>query len=75
MRRMPDRKPISADFALGVAARQGDGNAVALLALKRIDGAHAEPAFQNQDISHTNVWFFLWLNATMNHDCSSIRMG
>jgi hypothetical protein len=45
------------------------------LALKRIDGAHAEPAFQNQDISHTNVWIFLWLNATMNHDCSSIRMG
>ena len=27
-----------ADLALGVAARQGDGNDVALLALKRIDG-------------------------------------
>ncbi len=35
-----------ADLALGVAARQGDGNDVALLALKRIDGAHAEPALQ-----------------------------
>jgi hypothetical protein len=30
---------------LGVAARQGDGRDAALLALKRIDGAHAEPAF------------------------------
>ena len=28
-----------ADLALRVAARQGDGNDVALLALKRIDGA------------------------------------
>ena len=35
-----------ADLALGVAARQCDGNDVALLALKRIDGAHAEPALQ-----------------------------
>ena len=35
-----------ADLALGVAARQGDGNDVALLALKRIDGAHAEPTLQ-----------------------------
>jgi hypothetical protein len=43
---MSDRKPISADFALGVAARQGDGRDAALLALKRIDGAHAEPALQ-----------------------------
>jgi hypothetical protein len=64
-----------ANLALGVAACQGDGNDVALLALKRIDSAHAEPALQNQIISHTNVWIFLWLNATMNHDCSSIRMG
>jgi hypothetical protein len=62
-----------ADLALGVAARQGDGNDVALLALKRIDGAHTEPALQHQDISHTNVWIFLWLNATMNHDRSSYR--
>jgi hypothetical protein len=31
---------------LGVAARQRDGNDVALLALKRIDSAHAEPALQ-----------------------------
>jgi hypothetical protein len=30
-----------ADLALGVAACQRDGNDVALLALKRIDGAHA----------------------------------
>ena len=29
-----------ADLALGVAARQGDGDDVALLALKRIDGAY-----------------------------------
>ena len=29
-----------ADFALGVAARQGDGRDAALLALKRIDGAY-----------------------------------
>jgi hypothetical protein len=43
---MSDRKPISADFALGVAARQGDGRDAALLALKRIDRAHAEPALQ-----------------------------
>ncbi len=35
-----------ADLALGVAARQGDGNDVALLALKRINRAHAEPALQ-----------------------------
>ncbi len=28
------------NLALGVAARQGDANDVALLALKRIDGAH-----------------------------------
>jgi hypothetical protein len=35
-----------ADLALGVAAPKGDGNDVALLALKRIDGAHAEPALQ-----------------------------
>jgi hypothetical protein len=33
---------------LGVAARQGDGNDVALLALKRINRAHAESALQNQ---------------------------
>ena len=44
-----------ADFALGVAARQGDGNDVALLALKRIDGAHAEPALQQQVIEHFAV--------------------
>jgi hypothetical protein len=37
-----------ADLALGVAARQGDGNDVALLALKQIDGAQAEPALQQQ---------------------------
>jgi hypothetical protein len=36
------------DLALGVAACQGDGNDVALLALKRIDGAHAEPALQQR---------------------------
>ena len=152
-----------ADLALGVAARQGDGNDVALLALKRIDGAHAEPALQQlvkqpskapcaprhalprhwqsvglfawmacpchfrcvpprfgscpcvrphrlasgplsyvlqsvhgpaqtralvrhrlgerrgwpavADNFHTNVWIFLWLNATIHHDRRSIRMG
>ena len=37
-----------ADLTLGVAARQGDGNDVALLALKRIDGADAEPALQQR---------------------------
>jgi hypothetical protein len=37
-----------ANLALGVAACQGDGNDVALLALKRIDGAHAEPALQQR---------------------------
>jgi hypothetical protein len=37
-----------ADLALGVAACQCDGNDVSLLALKRIDGAHAEPALQQQ---------------------------
>ncbi len=37
-----------ADLALGVAARQGDGNDVALLALKRIDRAHVEPALQQR---------------------------
>ncbi len=37
-----------ADLALSVAARQGDGNDVALLALERIDGAHAEPALQQR---------------------------
>ena len=68
-----------ADLALGVAARHGDGRDAALLALKRIDGAHAESALQRQtqqqsNIFHTNVWIFLWLNARMNHDCSSIRM-
>jgi hypothetical protein len=31
-----------ADIALGLAACQGDGHAVALLAVKRIDIAHAE---------------------------------
>ncbi len=36
------------DLALGVAARQGDGNDVALLALKRIDVSHAEPALQQR---------------------------
>lgn len=35
-----------ADLALGVAARQGDGNDVALLALKRIDEAHAGRTLQ-----------------------------
>jgi len=45
-----------ADLALGVAARQGDGNDVALLALKRIDGAHAEPALQQQTIQHFAVF-------------------
>ncbi len=35
-----------ADLALGVAARQGDGHDVALLALKRIYGVHAAPALQ-----------------------------
>ncbi len=34
------------DLALGVAPYQGDGNDVAFLALKRIDGAQAEPALQ-----------------------------
>jgi hypothetical protein len=24
---------------------------------------------------HTNVWLFIWLNATISHDRSSIRMG
>ncbi len=37
-----------ADLTLGVAARQGNGNDVALFALKRIDGAHAEPALQQR---------------------------
>lgn len=36
---IPER--LQADLALGVAALQSDGNDVALLALKRIDGAHA----------------------------------
>ncbi len=43
-----------ANFALGVAARQGDGNDVALLALKRIDGAHAEPACVLQSAQRRN---------------------
>jgi len=69
-----------ADLALGVAASQGDGNDVALLALKRFDAAQAVPALQRQtqpqsNIFHTDVWFFLWLNSRMNHDRSSIRMG
>ncbi len=38
--------PQTADLTLGLAAHQGDGHDVALLALKRIDGAHAEPALQ-----------------------------
>jgi hypothetical protein len=33
---------------LGVAARQGDGRDAALLALKRIDDAHAEPALKQR---------------------------
>jgi hypothetical protein len=37
-----------ADLTLGVAARQGDGNDVALLALKRIDGPRTEPALQQR---------------------------
>jgi hypothetical protein len=45
-----------ADLALGVAARQRDGNDVALLALKRIDGAHAQPALQQQVIQHFAVF-------------------
>jgi hypothetical protein len=43
-----------ADLALGVAACQGDGNDVALLALKRIDGAHAEPACVLQSAQRRN---------------------
>ena len=50
-----------ADLALGVAARQGDGNDVALLALKRIDGAHAEPALQNQILAIRTYGFFYGL--------------
>jgi hypothetical protein len=42
---------------LGVAARQGDGNDVALLALKRIDGANAQPALQQQTIQHFVVFY------------------
>jgi hypothetical protein len=43
---------------LGVAARQGDGNDVALLALKRIDGAHAEPALQGigANLNSGSMW-------------------
>lgn len=42
--------------------------------------AHAASALQQQaqqklNICHTKVWIFLWLNARMNHVCSSIRMG
>jgi hypothetical protein len=33
---------------LGVAACQGDGNVVALLALKRIDRAHSKSALQQR---------------------------
>jgi hypothetical protein len=43
-----------ADLALGVAACQGDGNDVVLLALKRIDGAHAEPACVLQSLQGRN---------------------
>ncbi len=35
-----------ADLALGVAARQVDGNDVAHLAMKRTDGTRAKPALQ-----------------------------
>jgi hypothetical protein len=35
---------------LVIAARQGDGNDVALLVLKRIDVAHAESALQQSKI-------------------------
>jgi len=49
-----------ADLALGVAARQGDSNDVALLALKRIDGAHAEPALQQPKIyPYESMDFFM----------------
>ena len=43
-----------ADLALGVATRQGAGNDVALLALKRIDGAHAEPLCVLQSVQGRN---------------------
>ena len=45
-----------ADLALGVAACQGDGNDVALLALKRIDGANTQPALQQQVVQHGAVF-------------------
>jgi len=45
-----------ADLALGVATCQCDGNDVSLLALKRIDGAHAEPASQQQVVEHSAVF-------------------
>jgi hypothetical protein len=40
---------------LGVAACQGDGNDVAILALKRIDGALAEPALPQLVIQPTKA--------------------
>ena len=42
------------NLALGVAARQGVGNDVALLALKRIDGTDAEPACVLQSLQGRN---------------------
>jgi hypothetical protein len=42
---MSDRKPIS---PWGLLHVKGDGNDVVLLALKRIDGAHAKPALQQR---------------------------
>jgi hypothetical protein len=45
-----------ADLALGVTPYQCNGNGVALLALKRIDRAHAGPALQQQIIQHGAVF-------------------
>ena len=79
-----------ADLALGVAARQRDGNDVALLALKRIDGAHAEPALQQRVMQPSkapcaprhalprhwqNVGLFAWMACPCHFRCVPPRFG
>ena len=79
-----------ADLALRVAARQGDGNDVALLALKRIDGAHAEPALQQQIVQSSkglcaprhalprhwqNLGRFEWMVCPCRFRCVPPRFG
>ena len=79
-----------ADLALGVAARQGDGNDVALLALKRIDVAYADPTLQQQIIQPSkapyaprhalpphwqNVALFAWMACLCHFRCVPPRFG